>query len=210
MIKTEQLAFKYKQADQALRFPDIYLKAPEDHLLILGKSGRGKTTFLHLLAGLLAPSEGMIAIDDAQISGLGNRALDAYRGKNIGLVFQRNYTVQSLSVKENLEARLFFAKKPMDRKAIHAFLNDLGLAELKDRKINQLSQGQLQRLGIALSVVHRPKLILADEPSSSLDDDNCKAVIELLKNQALQTGAHLIVVTHDQRIKPFFQNSLVL
>ena len=81
---------------------------------------------------------------------------------------------------------------------------------LKNRKITALSEGQLQRLGIALSVVHQPKVILADEPTSSLDDENCIIVIELLKKQAAKNKAHLIVITHDHRIKPYFQNSIVL
>lgn len=89
-------------------------------------------------------------------------------------------------------------------------LTQLNIAECKDKKINQLSEGQLQRLGIALAVVHRPQVILADEPTSSLDDENCQVVMQLLKQQAVQNQANLVVITHDQRIKPMFQNIIRL
>jgi len=115
-----------------------------------------------------------------------------------------------LSVIENLQARLFFSKKPRSNQEIEALLQQLDLLEFKKHKINQLSEGQLQRLGIALAVIHNPQVILADEPTSSLDDENCKRVIELLINQAALTNANLIVITHDHRIKSFFQKSITL
>lgn len=209
MIKTENLTFHYKQEEQTFSFPDITVKKQDD-LIIVGKSGIGKTTLLHLLAGLLKPVGGDIFIDETAINSLSASKLDAFRGQNIGLVFQKNHAVQSLSVFENLQARLFFSKKTINNTAIDELLNDLGLDEHKNRKIKELSEGQLQRLGIALAVIHNPKVILADEPTSSLDDENCKIVIELLKNQAKKNNANLIVITHDQRIKPFFQNSITL
>ena len=209
MIKIENLTFSYKQGKQTLSFPDIDLKTEED-LLILGKSGIGKTTLLHLLAGLLKPLDGNIHIDDTCINTLSSSKLDAFRGQNIGLVFQKNHAVQSLSIFNNLQARLFFSKKPINSAAIDQLLKELDLIELKNRKINTLSEGQLQRLGIAMSVIHHPKVILADEPTSSLDDENCRIVIELLKRQAKKNKANLIVITHDLRVKPFFQNSMKL
>ncbi|MEO1032313.1 MAG: ATP-binding cassette domain-containing protein [Bacteroidota bacterium] len=209
MIKTEHLKFYYKEGEDSFSFPDIDLKK-QDNLLILGKSGIGKTTLLHLLAGLLEPISGKICIDDVDISSLSASKLDAFRGKHIGLVFQKSHAVRSLTVFKNLQARLFLSKKAVDNRIIDALLEDLGLTEQKHRKISALSEGQLQRLGIALAVIHNPKLILADEPTSSLDDENCKIVIELLKKQAEKNNANLIVITHDHRVKPFFQNSITL
>lgn len=209
MIETHNLTFQYKKGEPLFRFPNIALKAQEN-LLILGKSGIGKTTLLHLLAGLLTPTDGKVLIDDIDINSLSNNKLDTFRGQNIGLVFQKNYAVKSLSVFENLQARLFFSKKKESRSKIEELLTQLDIIDCKDSQINQISEGQLQRLGIALSVIHRPKVILADEPTSSLDDDNCKTVMELLIQQAQQTNAHLIVITHDQRIQSFFQNSIRL
>ena len=209
MIKTENLTFNYKDEKQTFSFSDLDVKAEED-LLILGKSGIGKTTLLHLLAGLLQPVTGTITIDKTNLNSLSNNSLDLFRGQNIGLVFQKKHAIQSLSVVENLEARLFLSKKRADKSAIDTLLKELGLFEYKNSNPKTLSEGQLQRLGIAMAVIHNPKLILADEPTSSLDDENCALVIELLKKQAQKNNANLIVITHDNRIKPFFQNSVAL
>ncbi len=141
---------------------------------------------------------------------LTNNQLDQFRGQAVGLVFQKKHAIQSLSVLENLQARLFFSKKNVATSAVETLLKQLGLYEFKDTRVNELSEGQLQRLSIASAVIHQPKVILADEPTSSLDDENCKIVIELLIEQAQKNNANLIVITHDFRIKPFFQNAITL
>ncbi len=209
MIHIDNLSFKYKNKTQVLNFPKIDLEEKE-HLLVLGKSGIGKTTLLHLLAGLLDPKTGSIIINNVNINTLSSHKLDMFRGKHIGMVFQKKHAIQSLSVFENLEARLFFSKQNIKKSSIDELLEQLNLNECKNSAINEISEGQLQRLGIALSVIHNPQVILADEPTSSLDDENCKIVINLLKEQATKNNAHLIVITHDQRIKSFFKNTITL
>lgn len=209
MIKTKELKFKYKKGSESFSFPDIALQENE-HLLILGKSGVGKTTFLHLLAGLLAPTNGTILIDDIDINTLSPSKLDTFRGQHIGLVFQKKHAIQSLSVLEILKARLFFSKKTSVTANIEEVLKSLDLDSHKNSNINTLSEGQLQRLSIAMAVVHQPKLILADEPTSSLDDDNCFNVIDLLKKQAKTNNANLVVITHDSRVKERFKNTIEL
>ncbi len=209
MIHIDNLSFKYKNKTQVLNFPKIDLEEKE-HLLVLGKSGIGKTTLLHLLAGLLDPKTGSIIINNVNINTLSSHKLDMFRGKHIGMVFQKKHAIQSLSVFENLEARLFFSKQNIKKSSIDELLEQLNLNECKNSAINEISEGQLQRLGIALSVIHNPQVILADEPTSSLDDENCKIVINLLKEQATKNNAHLIVITHDKRIKSFFKNTITL
>jgi putative ABC transport system ATP-binding protein len=209
MIQTENLTYQYKKGTAVFSFPNITLEKGEN-LLILGASGIGKTTLLHLLAGLLKPVTGEIYIDKVALNSLKNNKLDTFRGENIGLVFQKKHAIQSLNVFDNLKARLLFSNALVSDKKIEIILAQLGLSELKTSKVSELSEGQLQRLGIALSVIHNPQIILADEPTSSLDDKNCKIVIELLQNQAKQTNANLIVITHDYRIKACFQNSITL
>lgn len=209
MIHTDNLHFQYKKKENSFKFPDIAL-SKQEHLLILGKSGIGKTTLLHLLAGILKPTNGTVTIDAVAISELSNTQLDKFRGETIGLVFQKKHAIASLSVLENLQARLFFSKKTTKSKAIEKVLKQLELYDFKHHKINELSEGQLQRLGIACAVIHQPKVLLADEPTSSLDDENCKLVMELLLNQAQSTNANLIVITHDSRIKSFFPNFITL
>lgn len=209
MIHTDNLTFQYNKKENVFSFPNMALKKQEN-VLILGKSGIGKTTLLHLLAGLLKPTNGKITIDNVSICELSTNQLDKFRGETIGLVFQKKHAIQSLSVLENLQARLFFSKKKVENSVIEELLKELDLYEFKHSKVNELSEGQLQRLGIASAVIHQPKVILADEPTSSLDDENCKIVIELLIKQAQKTNANLIVITHDFRIKSFFQNSITL
>ncbi|QXP58737.1 ABC transporter ATP-binding protein [Olleya sp. HaHaR_3_96] len=209
MVQTNDLIFQYKKNETIFSFPNITLEQQEN-VLVLGKSGIGKTTFLHLLAGLLKPINGRVVVDNVDVSTLSNSKLDAFRGQNIGIVFQKKYAIPTLNVIENLKARLFFSKTPINNKAVDTLLKELGIYQFKKSKTNELSEGQLQRLSIALAVVHKPKLILADEPTSSLDDDNCKIVIELLLKQAKQTNANLIVITHDFRVKSYFQNSITL
>ena len=209
MIQTHDLTFQYRKNEHVFSFPNINLEAQEN-LLILGKSGIGKTTLLHLLAGLLKPLQGKIVVGDVDINSLSTAKRDKFRGRNIGLVFQKNHALPSLSILENLKARLFFSGKTIDSGIIETLLKQLDLTDCKNNKVNEISTGQLQRLGIALSVIHNPEIILADEPTSSLDDENCKIVIELLKHQAAATNANLIVITHDQRIQPFFKSSIKL
>lgn len=208
MLKTEGVTFSYTK-ESFFNFPDIKLSKSES-LLILGKSGIGKTTLLHLLAGILSPDNGSIFINDNNISSFRNKKLDAFRGKHIGIIFQNTIAISSLTVFENLQARLYFSGIPNQKEAIETILNQLDLVSVKNQKPNTLSTGQLQRLGIALGVIHEPDIILADEPTSSLDDENCELVIDLLKSQAKKSNANLIIITHDQRIKNSFTNTIVL
>ncbi|MCR9228278.1 MAG: ATP-binding cassette domain-containing protein [Flavobacteriaceae bacterium] len=209
MIKTEGVTFKYNNEDTVFKFPDISLDKGQN-LLILGKSGIGKTTLLHLLGGLLRPIDGSIEIHGVPVHSLSNKELDRFRGQNIGLVFQNNHAIQSLKVVENVKARLFFSKRTISQTVIMDLLEQLDILECKNKRVRELSEGQLQRLGIAMAMVHRPGIILADEPTSSLDDDNCNKVMQLLIEQAEINNANLIVITHDQRIKPVFKNKLEL
>ncbi|MFD2540881.1 ABC transporter ATP-binding protein [Lacinutrix gracilariae] len=209
MLQSSNLTFQYKKTEHLFRFPNIDLKKQE-HLVILGKSGIGKTTLLHLLAGILKPSTGTVSLNSQDITVLRESSLDRFRGKNIGLVFQKKHAIQTLNVLDNLKARLYFGKKKVNLNKMEALLAELDLLDFKTSKVQTLSEGQLQRLGIAIAVIHEPEIILADEPTSSLDDANCKMVLELLLKQAAKTQANLIVITHDHRIKSYFQNTIML
>ena len=207
MIKTKGVEFNYDN-QVFFKFQDINLKSSEN-LLIIGSSGIGKTTLLHLLAGLLESSSGSIKLFEKELSELSSHQLDRFRKNNIGIVFQRPHFVNSLTVKENLQLAQYIANKK-DSKRIENILKNLNIFDKSNKKTNQLSQGEKQRASIALAIVNSPKLILADEPTSSLDDINCDNVIKLLKKQAIDFGAQLIVITHDSRLKKHFKNSIEL
>ena len=207
MIKTKGVEFNYDN-QVFFKFQDINLKSSEN-LLIIGSSGIGKTTLLHLLAGLLESSSGSIKLFEKELSELSSHQLDRFRKNNIGIVFQRPHFVNSLTVKENLQLAQYIANKK-DNNRIENILKNLNIFDKSDKKTNQLSQGEKQRASIALAIVNSPKLILADEPTSSLDDINCDNVIKLLKKQATDFEAQLIVITHDSRLKKHFKNSIEL
>ncbi|WP_299600408.1 ATP-binding cassette domain-containing protein [uncultured Aquimarina sp.] len=210
MIRTASLRYAYKHSeDQNLVFPDIHLSSKES-LLILGASGVGKTTLLHLLAGLLPIDTGDVYIGNTHINRLTRGELNHFRGQNIGLIFQKSYFIKSLSVLENLLIREKFSKSKSDRYRREELLMHLGLCDQMHKKVYQLSEGQQQRLSIALGVIHKPKIILADEPTSNLDDINCEIVVSLLKKEAKICNSNLVIITHDQRVKPHFNNHIIL
>ena len=184
--------------------------AAGEHWLVLGASGSGKTTFLNLAAGLLKPSAGEIRIDGQPLAKLEGAALDRWRGRTVGIVPQKLHLVSSLSVMQNLLLAPYLADLPVDRGRAGSLLQQLGLEEHAEKMPHQLSHGQAQRVAIARAVMNRPKLLLADEPTANLDDENCSVSLDLLKNQSMECGATLIVATHDQRAKARFEKVLQL
>ena len=207
MLKTKEVEFNYDN-QMFFKFQNIDLNSHEN-LLIIGDSGVGKTTLMHLLAGLLKSNSGSIKLLDKELNQMSSYQLDSFRKNNIGIVFQRPHFVNSLTVKENLQLAQYIANKN-DNTRIESILKNLNIFDKSNKKTNQLSQGEKQRVSIALAIVNSPKLILADEPTSSLDDNNCSKVIKLLKKQATDFGAQLIVITHDSRLKKHFKKSIEL
>ena len=207
-VQVSDLSFQYNPKT-TFRFPDMDL-AKGSHQLILGNSGKGKTTFLHLLAGILSPSSGKIIIGEQDITTLKSRKLDHFRGKNIGLIFQRSYFVKSLTVKDNLLLAQKLAGKPEDLNRIIEVLTHMNMQDKLHKIPSNLSIGEQQRISIARAVINSPELILADEPTSALDDENAKRVAQLLEETASDCNANLIVVTHDQRLKDHFKNVIEL
>ncbi len=204
MITVKSLSHRY--SDQSvLNFKDWDI--PQGgHWLMLGNSGSGKSTLLHILAGLLKPTQGEVAIHGTVINRLTEKNLDHFRGQHIGLVFQRPHLIKSLTIGENLLIAQSFAGLPVDHQRIKEVLASLGIPDQAGKYPSQLSQGQLQRVSIARAVINKPALLLADEPTSSLDDDNASLVLDLLIRQSDLSQSTLIVATHDKRVKDRIQN----
>jgi putative ABC transport system ATP-binding protein len=184
--------------------------AAGDHWLVLGASGSGKTTLLNLLAGLLRPSEGTVEVGGQSLGALGGAALDRWRGRNVGIVPQKLHLVSSLTVLQNLLLAPYLAGLPADRKRAEMLLGELSLKEQMRARPGELSHGQAQRVAIARAVMNRPKLLLADEPTSNLDDANCTLALSMLEEQARECGALLVVATHDQRARLRFEKCIEL
>lgn len=208
MILVSNLAFRYSSS-VALRFPDFSV-ARGQHFLLLGDSGSGKTTLLHLVGGLLRHYEGSVLIDNTELATLSETALDAFRGRKIGFVFQRNHLLSALSVEQNLMMSPYLAGLPIDTGRITDVLATLGLADKRNSRVTTLSQGQAQRVAIARAVLNKPSIIFADEPTSALDDKNCDRVIALLLEAASQHESTLIIATHDQRLKSHLTHQIQL
>ncbi|MDQ3191363.1 MAG: ATP-binding cassette domain-containing protein [Bacteroidota bacterium] len=208
MIEILSLKHKYSNS-QRIEFNDFKFKNGE-HALITGSSGSGKTTLLHIVAGLLKPESGEVTMQSINLYKLNSRKLDSFRGKNIGIVFQKRHLIKSLTVIENVISAMYFSGKKPDSEIALNLLKELNIEEIKDKKPFELSQGQAQRVAVARAVINQPALILADEPTSSLDDENSVLVINLLKKAALKINAVLLVTSHDNRLKPSFEKIIHL
>lgn len=208
MISTKNITFSYNK-DQTFIMPDLYCEAGST-ILVTGNSGKGKTTYLHILAGLLQPNSGEIHIDKKEITHLKGSKADKFRGRNIGVVFQKSHFIASLSVLENLEMASWLVCGKKHSKRAKELLQKLDILEQAHKLPSQLSVGQQQRVSIARALINEPKVLLADEPTSSLDDKNADNVIELLENLSKEYKTALIIVTHDSRIKEKFTNQITM
>jgi len=198
MIRIEQLRFGYSGGPDVLRLPQFALEA-ESNILVVGPSGCGKTTLLHLIAGLLLPSSGSIIVDGQDLSALSSHERDRFRGRHIGIVLQQFHLLPTLTALQNLLVAQSIAGLPVNR-----------VDERVDAYPHQLSVGQQQRVAIARALVNRPKLLLADEPTSNLDDEACASVIDLLLSATQQHAVSLVIATHDTRLKSKIPRQLAL
>lgn len=208
MITTKNITFSYGSAT-SFQFPDIHCNDSET-LLITGGSGKGKTTLLHLLGGLLRSQSGEVIIHGINIEGLSEKQLDHFRGQKIGLVLQQSYFIEALSVLENVVLASWLATGKQAVAKAKSLLEHLDLESQMHKLPSQLSIGQQQRVSIARALINEPKVVLADEPTSSLDDENAFVVAGLLENLAKEYKAALVIVTHDSRLKERFTNQITL
>jgi putative ABC transport system ATP-binding protein len=209
MIRIERLRFGYRNGDDVLRLDEFVLE-PQSNVLVVGPSGCGKTTLLHLIAGLLLPGSGRVIVDGQDLSELSPPARDRFRGQHIGIVLQQFHLLPTLTTIQNLLVAQTIAGLRADRAAAHSMLNALGVDERIDAYPHELSVGQQQRVAIARALVNRPKLLLADEPTSNLDDEACASVADLLLGTAQGQGVSLLIATHDSRLKSRIARQLAL
>jgi putative ABC transport system ATP-binding protein len=181
-----------------------------DECLITGPSGCGKTTLLYAIAGLLEPMTGTITVKGVQMGSMPEYRRDRFRGTHIGMVFQTLHLVKSLNVMDNLMLPSAMVGLAPQRERALFLLEQMQIADKKNSLPHELSQGQAQRVAIARAVLHKPALLLADEPTSSLDDKACESVINVLKEQARQAGSALLISTHDSRVKQHFNRMIPL
>ena len=184
----------------ALDCPALTLPA-RSSTAIVGPSGCGKSTLLCMLAGLAKPTQGAVFIGTTDLTDLSEARRVAFRKARIGMVYQADNLLPFLTVAQNIRLQLALCADTEQAEArTAALLDQLGLTALADRLPDQLSGGQRSRVAVARAIVHRPAVILADEPTGALDKDNAEAVVELLLTARQNLNATLVIVTHDADI----------
>ncbi len=201
MIETRALMYGYGAAERGtvLHFPDLLLNQGE-RLILQGNSGSGKSTWLSLVAGLRRASAGHIVVAGQDLGRLSGPQRDAWRARQVGFLPQQLHLSHALSVKGNMALAYFAAGVAVDPTAIEQALAQLGVAALAERKPQTLSGGQAQRVALARAVLMRPQVLLADEPTASLDDASAADALKLLTSTADRCGATLVIATHDARV----------
>jgi putative ABC transport system ATP-binding protein len=208
VIGTRGLAYRYPRGP-ALAFPDA--DVPQGGTLLLqGRSGAGKSTWLSLVAGLLTPGAGRLVVAGQDIAALRRGERDRWRGRTIGFLPQRLHLSDALSVERNLALAFFAAGVPEDRVAVRDTLAALEVAGLGHRRPRELSGGQAQRVALARAMLLHPRVLLADEPTASLDDEAAAAAVALLCATARRCGATLVLATHDARVRAALAGAQVL
>ncbi len=208
LLQTDKISIK-RGNTPTLSFPDLTI-AKGDRILLRGSSGAGKSTLLSILSGLLLPTEGKILFDGSNIFEMPMTERDAWRARTIGFVFQSFHLLPSLTVLQNIMLAADLAKTKPAVKEVQNLLQKLGLSEKSQSRPQDLSQGQQQRAAIARAIVNKPALLIADEPTSALDDEHAIAVLSLLETQAQETGAALLIASHDFRIMENFKKIIHL
>ncbi len=183
----------------ALNGIDLSVKKGE-FVAIIGASGSGKSTLLHILGSVDKPTSGKVIIDGQDISELGQTQAAIFRRRKVGLVYQFYNLIPTLTVKKNILMPLALDKKQVNKEYFEKIINALGIAEKLEALPSQLSGGQQQRVAIARSLIYRPALLLADEPTGNLDQKNSKEIIDMLKLSNRNLDQTILLITHDEKI----------
>ncbi|MDE6974995.1 MAG: ABC transporter ATP-binding protein [Lachnospiraceae bacterium] len=171
-----------------------------EFVAVIGASGSGKSTLLHILGSVEKPTEGKVMVDGTDLSRLNRTQAAIFRRRKVGLVYQFYNLIPTLTVRKNILMPLALDQKKPDREYFEKVVNSLGIAEKLEALPNQLSGGQQQRAAIARSLIYRPALLLADEPTGNLDQKNSREIIDMLKLSNRNLDQTVILITHDEKI----------
>ncbi|KPI57101.1 peptide ABC transporter ATP-binding protein [Clostridioides difficile] len=171
-----------------------------DFVSIVGASGSGKSTLLHMLGGVDRPTSGKIYIEDTEISSLKEEALAVFRRRKVGLIYQFYNLIPTLDVRKNILLPMLLDKRKVDEDRFSEIVSTLGLSDRLNHLPSQLSGGQQQRVSIARSLIYRPAILLADEPTGNLDRKNSEEIVDLLNLSNKRFNQTILLITHDEKI----------
>ena len=202
IVKCEGVKKKYGAGDgQVIALDGIDLSVRRgEFVAILGASGSGKSTLLHILGSVDTPNEGRVMIDGTDLSTLNRTQAAIFRRRKVGLVYQFYNLIPTLTVRKNILMPLALDRKKPNQELFDAIVSSLGLADRLDALPHQLSGGQQQRVAIARSLIYRPALLLADEPTGNLDQKNTREVVDLLKLSNRNLEQTILLITHDEKV----------
>lgn len=202
ILRCEGLTKVYGTGDNqviALNHVNLSLEKGE-FVAIVGASGSGKSTLLHMLGGVDQPTEGKVFVEDTDLSTLNPTSAAIFRRRKVGLIYQFYNLIPTLTVERNIMMPMLLDKKKPDKEFFDYVVASLGMKDKLEALPSQLSGGQQQRTAIARSLLYRPVLLLADEPTGNLDHKNSREIVEMLKLSNKNLGQTIIIITHDERI----------
>lgn len=209
IVKIQDIEFTYPgQSKPTLKINNFEINKGES-VFLFGPSGSGKSTLLEILTGILTAQKGEVQILGEDLLKLATHKRDKFRSKHMGYVFQSFNLIPYLNVKENIQLPLFLNReRKSDQQEFDRLVNGLGLTEFLDRPVTQLSVGQQQRVAVARALIGKPELILADEPTSSLDYDHRERFVQLLFQFCKEFGTTVLFVSHDRSLEKLFSKSI--
>ena len=199
LLKLKKINLKYqtgKENISVLKDIDLIIKKKET-VSVVGESGSGKTSLIMLIGGLERPTSGKIVFQNQEITSLNEDEVSEIRKKNIGIIFQSFYLIPNLTAIENVLLSLEANQKYNLDSEAEALLEEFGLSHRVNHLPSELSGGEQQRVAIARALINKPKIILADEPTGNLDDENSQAMMKLLSDYSKKSKTSLVLVTHD-------------
>ncbi len=201
ILKTENLTKIYQSGVEVVALSKVNFELDKGELVaIVGDSGSGKSTLLHMLAGVDKPTEGKIFIQDREITELNQEEITVFRRRNIGVIYQFFNLIPTINVRKNILLPLLLDDKQEDPIYFKEIIETLGIQDKLDRFPNQLSGGEQQRVAIARSLMTRPAIILADEPTGNLDRRNSKEITSLFRLVNKRFNSTIIIITHDDKV----------
>ena len=201
-LRVENLyKFYGKGENQVTALDGVFLTIEKgEFTAIIGSSGSGKSTLLHIIAGVDVPTSGKVYLNGQDVYAQNNEKLAIFRRRQVGLIYQFHNLIPTLNVVENMTLPILMDKRKVNKERLKDLLNLLGLEGRKNHLPNQLSGGQQQRVAIGRALMNAPQVMLADEPTGSLDSRNGHEIIKLLKESNKKYGQTLLLVTHDENI----------